>query len=210
MKLHRFIADLDFDENLIVISDLELLNQWRNVLRLGAGDEVILSDGKLGEARVKILKLEKDLSEVEILEKWENEAEPTVELTLYLSLLKKGNFEWAAEKVTEIGVKRIVPVITERTVKLNLNKKRLEKIVKEAAEQSGRGIIPKIGDTMDFKEALGDSKKNNDIGFIFEPGGNNVISRQALDVNIAIFIGPEGGWSEKELDLAKLNGLSLV
>ena len=213
MRLHRFILDIDLSLKKILVSDLELLNQWRNVLRLKVGEEVILSDGNLNEVRGKILKLSSDMAFVQVLEKWKNEAEPEIELTLYLSLLKKENFEWAAEKVTEIGVRKIIPIITERTVKMNLNKERLQKIVREAAEQSGRGLVPEIHEVVKFEEALEEAKKDNGVNLIFEPEAEVVLDsslRWNDKKKLGVFIGPEGGWSEKELDLARQCGARVV
>jgi 16S rRNA (uracil1498-N3)-methyltransferase len=79
-------------------------------------------------------------------------------------LLKRENFEIAVQKATETGIKKIYPIITERTIKLNFKKNRLEKIIKEAAEQSGRGVIPVLNETLDFKktaESAGRQNPNN-------------------------------------------------
>jgi 16S rRNA (uracil1498-N3)-methyltransferase len=126
---------------------------------------------------------------------------PHRRVTLYCSLLKKENFEFVVQKATEIGVEKIVPVISERTIKTNLNIPRLSLIALEAAEQSGHSFVPQINEPVAFKKAL--ASATGDAVF-FAPGGMDAGS--ALEKTgdfLGVFIGPEGGWSEAELALAK-------
>ena len=150
MRLNRFFLNIDLDSPKIRITDLEVLNQVRNVLRLKSGDQFVICDGKLNEALVSVDTFNKDSIEAEVLSVNRNQNEPERHVVLYCSVLKKENFELVAQKATEVGVKEIVPIITERTVKLNLNIERLEKIIKEAAEQSGRGIVPVLHKPIEF------------------------------------------------------------
>src|SRR3989344_1684412 len=154
MRLNRFFLNIDLDSPKIRITDLEVLNQVRNVLRLKSGDQFVICDGKLNEALVSVDTFNKDSIEAEVLSVNRNQNEPERHVVLYCSVLKKENFELVAQKATEVGVKEIVPIITERTVKLNLNIERLEKIIKEAAEQSGRGIVPVLHKPIEFEKAL--------------------------------------------------------
>ena len=125
-------------------------------------------------------------------------------------VLKKENFEWAVQKAVEVGVKEITPIITARTVKLGLNKDRLKKIIKEAAEQSGRGILPKLNEAIIFDEAI-KSAKENDLNLFFNIGGKNVQHSMSNISKIGIFIGPEGGWDEEEIKKAQSsNGFTIV
>ena len=158
MRLHRFIGDFSFEEgsasggnfskNKLTISDKELVNQIKNVLRLKIGDEIRLDDGKEKSALAEIISITRAGIEVDISEVSENKNELPIYGTLYCSILKRENFELVAQKATEIGIKEIVPIISSRTIKLNLREDRLEKIIKEAAEQSGRGIVPKLNKPM--------------------------------------------------------------
>lgn len=203
MRLHRFIGNFDFSRNHFKILDAEILNQVKNVLRLKKGDNLILCDGKLSEALVCITELGKKFLEVEILENYMNKNESGLHAILYCSILKRENFEWVAQKATEVGIKEIVPVISQRTVKLGIKKDRLEKIIREAAEQSGRGTLPILREAVNFGEAL-ESAKGNDLNLFFEmdsPFLDPAELREMKTKRIGIFIGPEGGWSPEELDI---------
>jgi 16S rRNA (uracil1498-N3)-methyltransferase len=94
-------------------------------------------------------------------------------------------------------------VIAERSEKKNLNAERLEKIVIEASEQSGRGTVPTIHPVVAFSEALADVVKRKLPGIVFDPSGTkfsqNDFADFSVDANIAAFIGPEGGWSPDEI-----------
>ena len=212
MRLHRFIRNFDFSDDSFVISDKEIFNQIKNVLRLGAGDKIILGDGKENEALALINKFEKNKLEVKILEKNKNKNEPETRATLYCAVLKKENFEIVAEKATEIGIAAIVPLITKRTVKFSFKRNRLEKIIHEAAEQSGRGVVPILGEPKEFKKAILQAA-SNDLNVIFDPRGNNfydVFGPKKTKQLIGIMIGPEGGWDESEIIFAKENNFKII
>jgi len=210
MRLHRFIGNFSFNTKIFKISDLDVLNQIRNVLRLKSGEEIILSDGNGSEARVRIMNFEKNSFEVEILESFYNINEPKKKCLLYCAVLKRENFELVVQKATEAGVSEIFPLITDRTIKLNIRQDRLEKIIREAAEQSGRGIVPILHEPIKLEDAIKNSTTNNN--FIFDVSGTDVSlsekDRQNDQVNI--WIGPEGGWTVNELSLAKSSGFKVL
>lgn len=211
MRLHRFIGDFNLISDKLKISDYELVNQIKNVLRLKKGDLIILADGNLNEAKAKIINLGKDNMEVEIVEKYQNQNEPLNHVILYCAVLKKENFELVVQKATEIGVKEIMPIITERTVKLNLRKDRLEKIVKEASEQSGRGVMPMLHDVAGFEESLLRAK-NNDLNMLFDQPGESFNGLNRLDKvgRIGVWVGPEGGWTNQELRSAQGSNFKII
>jgi len=208
MKIHRFIGNFDFSKPTIVFRDGELLNQIKNVLRLSIYEQVILSSGDGQEVSATIESLNKDEVSFKIIEKKENLAESDNFVTLYCSILKRENFELIVQKATECGVKMIVPIISDRTIKTGLKIDRLEKIIKEASEQSGRGILPKLSETVSFSEALSLSK-NNDINLFFDISGEK-LTKENMNNKVGIFIGPEGGWTEGEISLAKENECRIV
>lgn len=205
MKLQRFIGNFDFSKSLVQIKDKELVNQIKNVLRFRQGFEFLLGDGKLSEARVKISKIADDLIEAEVIEVSKNKNEPLKQVILYCAILKRENFEIIAQKATEVGVKEIVPIISARTIKLNLSQERLKKIIKEAAEQSGRGMVPVLRPPAEFKKAL-DMTKSNDLNLFFDSSGQEQEVEFGQAEEIGIFIGPEGGWESKELELIRRQG----
>ena len=217
MRLHRFIGNFDLSNKGVSANDADFINQAKNVLRLKYGDKLILCDGNLNEAVAEIVNLNKEFVELKILETYKNQNEPASpaggperNVILYCPILKKENFEWAVQKAVEVGVREITPIITARTVKLGLNKDRLEKIIKEAAEQSGRGILPRLNETIIFDEAI-KSAKENDLNLFFNIGGKNVQHSMSNISKIGIFIGPEGGWDEEEIKKAQSsNGFTIV
>jgi len=204
MRLHRFIGNFGLSEGQIAIEDKDFINQAKNVLRLNVGDKLILCDGNLNEAVAEIINLNKEFAELKILEVKKNENEPDKYVILYCPILKKENFELAVQKAVEVGIKEITPVITKRTVKLGLNIERLDKIIKEAAEQSGRGILPKLNQSLKFEEAIKEAAENNEINFFFDMSADQSIAKfRETKGRIGIFVGPEGGWDEEELKVAK-------
>ena len=216
MRLNKFFGSaswqIDFNNEIIKSSDKDLINQIKNVLRLKAGNQIILCDGKLNEATCFIEKIDKDEIVFKIIKVEKNQKEFNQEIVLYCSVLKRENFELVVQKAVELGVARVVPVITARTVKLGLKQDRLEKIIKEAAEQSGRGILPILSDCMDFRDALEDAK-DNDLNILFEIGeksfGNAKIDF-SQNKKIGVFIGPEGGRENEEVELVKKEGFEIL
>jgi 16S rRNA (uracil1498-N3)-methyltransferase len=208
MKIHRFIIPNNLKTDNFEIHDKEIIWQIKNVLRLKVGEKIIVGNGQRQEVLAEIIEIEKSSVVLKVQSLNENDNEPKNSVTLYCSVLKKENFELVVQKTTEIGIKRIVPIISERTIKLGLNQERLEKITKEAAEQSGRGVIPVILGPMSFEEAVANASRVGS-NFLFDLSGD-VIKKTTLSGEIAIFIGPEGGWTENELSLARGNGINIV
>jgi len=154
MKIHRFIYDFNFNDDLLIIKDRELINQIKNVLKLRRGEKIILVnlDGK--EALTEVVNVMSEFIQVKLLNIDTNQNTSDIKVNLCCSILKNSNFELVTEKVVEIGIVEITPMIFQRTIKTNLNFSRLNKIAKEAIEQSGRAEGVKINDIVDFKMSL--------------------------------------------------------
>jgi 16S rRNA (uracil1498-N3)-methyltransferase len=210
MRIHRFIGDFNLNQKSLLVSDKNFYNQVKNVLRLLPKSKIILADGKNNEAEARIILISKDGIKLEIEKTYINQNEPEKEVFLYCAILKKENFEFVVQKATEIGIKKIIPIITKRTVKLSLNQSRLKIIAKEAAEQSGRGIVPEILTPISFSQACKDSKSNS-INYFFDLSGKALENFSRKNVASAgIFIGPEGGWDENEIKMSLDFGHCLV
>jgi 16S rRNA (uracil1498-N3)-methyltransferase len=212
MKIHRFISNFNLDKKISSISNKEIYNQIKNVLRLKSGEQIILGDGKGREALAEIVSFGKHAVGVNVLKTEENQAESEMKPVLYLAILKKENFELVAEKAVEVGVAEIVPIITTRTVKINLRLDRLEKIIREAAEQSGRGILPTIGKILSFRDAIHHAE-GNDSNLFFEvraPKFEQGKLRVDVGCRVGVWIGPEGGWDEEEIKMAQDKNFQLV
>ncbi len=206
MKIYRFIGNFKLEIGCVKIMDAEIFHKVKNVLRLTIGEKIILGDGKKNEARAEIIGFGKNLIEAEVLEITENKNESEIVGLLYCSILKRENFEWVVQKATECGVKEIVPVISSRTVKLGIKEERFRKIILEAAEQSGRGELPVLGEPVKFEDALKNAEQN-DLNLFFEMG-YQILNQADISGSgvkrVGIFIGPEGGWSAEELEMIKI------
>lgn len=203
-RINRFFGNFDFSKKNLKISDKDLYHQLKNVLRMKIGEKIILLDGKLKEVLAEIRNLNKDFIEFKIIKIKENRNESGIYGILYCSILKKDNFEFVAQKATEIGIKEIIPLICKNTVKLNLKERRIRKIIKEAGEQSERGILPILHSPIKFEDAINKSSEN-DFNLFFDPSGMTFSQMPKVNqmLNVGIWIGPEGGWSKEEIDLAK-------
>ena len=111
------------------------------------------------------------------------------------------------EKGTELGVSYFHPIISERSEKKNINFERAGKIIKEASEQSGRGSLPSIEELIDFKDSL----DNNFPSIAFHPAGDK-FNKDDFEKEkvVGIFIGPEGGWSDRELEMFKEKEIKIL
>lgn len=199
MKPHRFFWEFDENAHTLSVTDKNILNQWEHVLRFKRGADLILVHNGL-EAKCKILELSQKEATLEVQHVTKNNREPFVHGVLYCSVLKGEHFELVCQKATETGIAEIIPLQCERTIKSNIKQERLERIIKEAAEQSGRGVIPKLHSPLPFLEAIVDTKQYNATLFFDQEGERFEPHEYSLPASprIALFIGPEGGWSEEE------------
>jgi len=212
-----FIETLDTNEKIVVIKGKEA-HHIKDVVRLKVGDRFL---GFNGSGSTYTLRIKKITDKVEaIIEKISSGKENMPKILLACALPKKSKIDHIIEKATELGVCEIVPMTTERTVvKLDTKssttkKRRWEKIALEASKQCGRDTLPKIHDLMSFKKAV---ELVSDLGYknkILPCLCEGTKELRDIDVDntkeIAVFIGPEGDFSEKEIEDAKANGFDLV
>ncbi len=192
----------------------------KKVLRLKSGDNIIVSDGLGIDYHVKIEKINSSTVDTKIISSCKNASEPPVDIVLFQGLPKSDKMDFIIQKGVELGVKKIVPVITERTVvkisKDNYKKKhqRWNRISMEAAKQCNRGIIPKVEYPINFKDAV-DTLPNN--GFKILPyekeksqGIKGILKEKSNTKDVFICIGPEGGFCDKEIELALKNQFNII
>lgn len=199
MKVHRFFVEEEIGERkTLEIKTEHLLHQWRNVLRFVAGDKVVLFDGRGSDFLCEISAITKNVASLSVLEETAGVI-PSKKITLFVSLIKRENFELVLEKATELGVSHIVPVIADRSEKKSLNHERALKIVIEASEQSGRANIPFLDEAVTIEEAVEKYKKEVSL-VVFDPTG--ISNREILtkDSSLGLFVGPEGGFTPAELE----------
>jgi 16S rRNA (uracil1498-N3)-methyltransferase len=209
MKLQRFFIKQELKEgNEVNINDVDFVHQIFHVFRKKVGDEVVLLDNSGFEFLAEIVSLNKKEVSLRILNKKKVLNICKNEVVLFASLIKKDKFEWVLEKCTELGVSKFVPVISERSEKKGLNIERARKIIKEASEQSERGIMSEICEPITLESALkdlsGEAIALHLTGEIFNT------EKLKSSKKLGLFIGPEGGWGEKDIELFKKNNIPLI
>ncbi len=181
------------------------------VLRCSQGEILSVCDGTGMDYEARIIDLSEKEVKLEIISSVFTKSEPSVKITLYQGLPKGDKMELIIQKCVELGVCRIVPVNTERCiVKLDKNKEkkkieRWQKISESAAKQCGRGIIPEVGQVMSFKEAVEEASKMDGAVIPYELEEKRGLKEFLSGFNgesLAVFIGPEGGFSADEINTA--------
>lgn len=208
--MHRFFVEpSQIGEKEIVITGPDV-NHIRNVLRMRAGEELLAADGQGSEYRCILRELQDSEIRAEICRKFSGSAELPSRITLFQGLPKSDKMDLIIQKCVELGVFRIVPVTTKRTVvKLDAKKeesrrKRWTAVSESAAKQSGRGIIPEISGVRGFKEAVEEAGELDVCLIPYEKAENMARTREILSgipagASIGVFIGPEGGFEEEEV-----------
>jgi 16S rRNA (uracil1498-N3)-methyltransferase len=213
--MHRFfVSPSDVRDGTVTFSPAQS-RQISRVLRLGIGAKVIALDGSGEEMVVRLAALEPTASgPIDVRRR--NTAEPRLHLTLYQALLKGSKFETVLQKGTEIGVAAFVPVHTSRTIVRPVpeaRKSRYEAIVREAAEQSGRGTIPTIALAMPYQDALDQATTAGPVLVLWEAEETVRLMEEAKKRSsdqVSLFIGPEGGFSCDEIAVARAMGAQTV
>lgn len=201
--------------NQIVIERESEVRHITTVLRHKKGDKVVVFDGSGQEYHGFILSLSKQKLVIQI-ESTIKPQEVKAHITLACALPKKSKFDFIIQKATELGVDEVIPIITERTIvkkKNQANKlNRWQKIVNEAAKQCGRVKLPKVNEICDFEQVLGRIKEF-DLALIPHLAHERR-NLQDLDFSNAksaiVFIGPEGDFSDKEIEMALNKGCIAV
>lgn len=175
-------------------------------LRMKKGEALTLVTPDNTQCECVLTEITPEYSAVKITEKKPCENEPDVFVALYQALPKGDKMDYIVQKCVELGISKIVPVLSARCVsrpdERSIKKKceRWQKIALQAAMQSRRGIIPKIGDCVNFEKSAEMSKESEKKIIFYELGGEKV--SKILDKkpkNIAMFIGSEGGFEESEV-----------
>ena len=190
-------------------------NHIMRVLRLRDGDTLTLFDGRGGEYAARITGFRKDSVQADVQEHRDVERESTLQLTLAQGISRGERMDWVMQKATELGVTRIVPVITERTV-VKLDERQSERkvehwraIVIAACEQSGRNRVPDVAAPCAFHEVLrrGDTDGKK---LLLSPTGKLNARDLSLSGHATLLVGPEGGLSPEEHELAMSAGFEQV
>lgn len=229
MKIHRFYIYEPAEINELASKTVDSLfhyqgvhfHQWRHVLRFHEGSEIILFNETLGEVKCVFETLHKDGADLKVLEIKANSSKQFCEITVFVPLIKRDRFEMMLEKLTEVGVSNIVPIVSLFSQINEINTERAEKILREATEQSARIKPPALHPvcTINNEREVGVVTSGLDYAFILHPYQvmqNRVAllstplitaikkivdekNKQKNQLNVGLFVGPEGGFSEQEV-----------
>jgi 16S rRNA (uracil1498-N3)-methyltransferase len=211
-----FVSEENVGEDRIRI-DGDDVNHIRNVLRMSVGERVVVSAGKGVDYECEIEAMQDMEIVLHICEERPAVTELPVELVLFQALPKKDKMELVIQKAVELGAAAVVPVRTKRCV-VKLDAKKEEKklarwrtIAEAAAKQSGRGILPEIGEVQSFDEALRTAKRLDTVLIPYElcedmAGSVETMKGAVKKKSVGIFIGPEGGFERGEVEAAIREG----
>lgn len=219
MALHRFFVEtpLEVDGSPALLP--EQVRQIRSVLRLREGDRIVLFDGSGIEADATLVALDKDAVELYVTGITRPDREPALAVTVGIALLRGERFEFALQKLTELGVRRIVPLAADHCVvsyrragEWDKKAVRFRRIIVEAMEQSERVTATILESPMSLDEFLNKSQAT----VLTERSDARPLAGLRFEAEAALAIGPEGGWSARERELiarlgteASLGGLIL-
>lgn len=201
MKLHRFyVGDRELDAN-FWLDDEKLFHQFVRVLRFQPGREIVLFN-EIKETRLyRIIKIGNNAVHLELITEMEPQT-PQKDIYLCFSLLKKDKNDWVLQKATELGASHFVPIIAGRTEKTGFDVDRAKKIVVEAAEQCGRSDVPRVREPISLESLI--NELNGKVKILVSEQGEGVIPESSEEV--ALLVGPEGGWTEDEIELFSKSG----
>jgi len=212
-----FIDSKNIIDNQISISNTALRHITK-VLRIGVGDKIWIADERKKRYLIELTDVNHKKAQGKILETKEAAEPPAIEIILLQSILKGEKMDMLIQKATELGVSKILPLISERTiikVKSPGKEKRWQSIAKEASQQSGRWEVPEFAPVTCFEDVF-EKIGVIDFGLILWEGEQenrlkDVLERYPDSIKkICVFIGPEGGFTEKEIGLAKEKGFISV
>jgi 16S rRNA (uracil1498-N3)-methyltransferase len=174
-------------------------NYLGNVMRLGVGAELLVFDGRSGEWLARISDAAKKSMTLSV-ECRTREPESVPDVWLGFAPVKRTQTDWLVEKATELGVARLIPVMTQRTVAERVKLERLEAIAIEAAEQCGRTVVPEIAEPVTLKQLLNASARTL---YFADEGGGEPVAAAVKPGPALILTGPEGGFTDEERTMVR-------
>ena len=220
-----FVKSSNIQENEVIISEKEDIKHILNVLRYKINDELMLVDDNEFVYKVTITAIQKDRITTKVIEKVKSHRKLGLNITLAQSILKASAQDILVQKSTDLGVKYITPVISRYTVvKLDNDKDkeqkidRWQKIAFESCKQCERVDIPIINKITSFNELL-NSINDYDLSIVCVERNAEMSIKEFLRLNkssmtknlkILAIVGPEGGWSDEELNKFREKGLKLL
>lgn len=219
--MYQFFVDpsqINIHDKRVIIQGSDV-NHIRNVLRMKPGEELNVSNGQDGkEYRCALESFEEDRAVCQLRFVKEDNVELPARIYLFQALPKADKMELIVQKAVELGVYRIIPMAARRCV-VRLDEKkaaaktaRWQEIARSAAKQSRRGVIPEVAEVMPFARAVGLAAEMDVKMIPYELAEGMERTRELIETlhggqDIAVFIGPEGGFEESEIQLAADNGI---
>lgn len=203
---------IDYIPSDSIILDGEQARHISKSLRMKVGDMLTVCCGDGCDYGCIIDEISQNTVTLSVCYKQASESEPTVKVTLYQGVPKAAKLEEIIQKCTELGVYQICPVLTNRSISRPDEKQakkkndRYQKIALEAAQQSGRGIVPEVKNMVKLSQAV--REDNADLKIVFYEGGGKPLTQLvSADVkSVSIYIGPEGGFEKSEVEMIEAAG----
>jgi 16S rRNA (uracil1498-N3)-methyltransferase len=214
MQRHRFYAaPSQFDRSTITL-DSDESHHLSRVLRLGEGARVSVFDGLGNEWECEVSRVSRGAVELNLIRQLDDVVESLLNLTLAQALIKGDKFDWVVQKATELGVTRIVPLITDHSElrsagdSAGRRRARWRRIAHESVKQCGRRKPVEITDMINFEDFCQTEAGKNNLIFS-ERGGlklRDVVAKLGSISELSLFVAPEGGWSDSEVQLSEKSG----
>ena len=209
MSRRFHVAQLPVGNRLILLGPEA--HHLRDVMRIAVGEEVIVFDGQGTDAVARVLGLSAESVELEIMSRGTSQAELPVSITLATAVPKGDRFAWLVEKATELGVTKLVPLNTARSIvdpgtgKLS----RMRQTVVTASKQCGRGTLMEILEPLDWKPFI-TAIPGRSLLLVADPSGQPWASPSDVPGEVVICVGPEGGLTAAEVAQAKDLGATAI
>lgn len=215
-----FVSSKEINNNFIELKD-ENANHIKNVLRLKIDDDLTICTENEKNYICSIKEIDKNKVVCQVLKEIYNDTETGIDITIFQGLPKADKFEYIIQKCTELGVKEVVPVKTDRSVvkldeKTELSKVgRWQKIAEAASKQSNRNSILKVNNVINIKKIV-EIAKNYDILLVPYENEQKVTLKEVIQSNkiqnakIGVVIGPEGGFEREEIEILKQAGGKII
>jgi 16S rRNA (uracil1498-N3)-methyltransferase len=220
--MHRFFVSGALLAQDPVVLTGDVAHQMRRVLRLAPGARVTLLDGEGWAHEAEVLAINGKDARLKVLSRVEAAGEPRAQIILHQAVLKGERFEWALQKGTEVGVSAFAPLVTERTIIDDLQavegkRARWQRIIREAAEQCGRGRVPLLLPGQLLRNAVKGPGLGHPLRLIPWEGERSLTLGEALRAcnfsaapRIELFVGPEGGFTDTEIVWAQRHSVRPV
>jgi 16S rRNA (uracil1498-N3)-methyltransferase len=215
MQRHRFYAPSAQISNSHITLDADEAHHLARVLRLPVGARVYAFDGSGHEYLCEVSQTNKHAAELAILEPLPDVVESPLQLTLAQALLKHDKFDWVVQKATELGLTRLVPLLTEHCdirhaeARAEARLHRWRRIALEAVKQCGRRTLPVITEPRTWSEYCAQEASALKL-ILSERGGQRLSLLTSATISVGAAVASEGGWSEAELQLAEQHGFTPI